>query len=69
MFRLISFQASGERVTHAGQRAAFFGLTFDGMLVEYFTSVQAATLAKERCQAWIDEATARERTVSLQLAA
>jgi len=38
---LISFRADGERLAHAGERPAFFGLTVDGYVVEYFTTVQA----------------------------
>lgn len=69
MFKLISFQANGERVKHAGERPAFYGLVWNGTLVEHFTSVAALRLAVERIQLCIAEERAKERTEVSRLAA
>lgn len=45
MFKVISFQANGERVEHLGQRVAFFGLVRDGRIVDYFGTLAALKLA------------------------
>ena len=69
MFRLISFQANGKRVKNAAERAAFYGLVWNGHLIDYFNTVAAANLARESIELYLAAERANERTVSVRLAA
>jgi hypothetical protein len=55
MFGMISLQASGERIEHVGQKPAFFALTYNGIVVEYFTSVEALKFAVASLEVRINE--------------
>lgn len=72
MFHMISFQANGERIEHAGQKPAFFALTCNGIIIEYYTTLEAFHLGLDSCkravEAWQAEAKATENT-SILLAA
>jgi len=57
MFKLISFQANGARCQAVNDKPAFFALTFNGYLVDYFGTIAAARLASERLQSVDTEAT------------
>lgn len=46
-YTIKSFQENGQEVEHAGQAASFFGLVVNGLVVDFFTTVQALTLAIE----------------------
>ena len=41
MYKLISFDRTGEVLEHAGQVASFYALIYNGHILEYFTSIQA----------------------------
>jgi hypothetical protein len=51
MYSLISFKANGERIESVNEVSAFYALVRNGMLVEYFTTLEALHIAVESLKA------------------
>lgn len=47
MFSLLSFKENGDKLEHAGQTPAFYALTFNGEIVEYYGTIEALRCAHE----------------------
>lgn len=53
MFSLISFKANGERIEVANDKAEFYALVYNGVIVEYYTSIEALRLGAYSIQSAI----------------
>jgi hypothetical protein len=50
MFSIISFQSNGERIAHAGIVPAFYGLVYNGTIIDYFGTLAALHCAIARLE-------------------
>jgi hypothetical protein len=50
MYKVIEYKANGEQIDSITEVAAFYGLSVDGVLVEYYTTFEALEAAIE-CEA------------------
>jgi hypothetical protein len=48
-FKLVSFKEDGLPLQSVNEVPAFYSLTYNGHLVDYFTSIEAAKIAMEEC--------------------